>query len=53
MGILEANSRGKTAMIIVSAFAAVNIAAVLGLFVMATIRLTGLLPTTPPSLKFH
>ena len=47
---MEANSRGKAAMIVVSAFAVVNIAAVLGLFLMATIRL---LPTTPPSLKFH
>ena len=49
MGIVEANSRGKAAMIVVSAFAVVNIAAVLVLVLMATIRL---LPMTPPSLKY-
>ena len=51
MGVLNPSSRGKGAMIAVTGFAVANLAAVLCLLLMATVRLAGLYVTIPPESK--
>ena len=51
MGDLKPNSRGKGAMLAVTAFAVANLAAIMGIFLMATVRLTALyVPAIPESM---
>ena len=51
MGDLKPNSRGKGAILAVTAFAVANIAAIMGIFLMATVRLAALyVPAIPESM---